>query len=155
MTSRTVVLAGSLPVEHLNLAAIAAEFGWSLEQADDLGTLANLDKCRNIVTVLFCPRGLDLSWDKALRSIVDATPGAFPILCHGFSETIDWPQAAEAGAFHSLSLPFSPDEVRQSLGFVSSAISRSAIIPIRKGPGTLKTAVRERVVHMHARAAGS
>src|ERR1700722_747445 len=136
MTSRTVVLAGNLPVEHLDLDALVAEFGWSLEEAGSLGCLAELNRCNNIVTVLFSPKGLDLPWDQALRSVLDAAPGALPILCHGFAEPIDWPQAADAGAFHSLLLPLNLQEVRQSLGFAWSAKSRSAIIPIRQGPKT-------------------
>lgn len=152
MTSRTVVLAGSLPVERLNLEGIVTEFGWSLREAGSLRCLAELNECHNIVTVLFCPASLGLPWDQALRSILDAAPGALPILCHGFSEAIDWPRAAEAGAFHSLLLPLNLQEVRQSLGFVWSAKSRSEVIPIRQGP---KKAGRDEPIEMHARAAGS
>lgn len=53
------------------------------------------------------------------------------MLCHGFAEMIDWPQVADAGAFHSLLLPFDVREVRQSLGFVWGAKRCSATMSIR------------------------
>jgi hypothetical protein len=56
-----------------------------------------------------------------VRAILDAAPGALPILCHGFADAIDWPQLVDAGVFHSLSFPFDLQEVRRSLGFVWSA----------------------------------
>lgn len=70
------------------------------------------------MAVLFNPTSLGLPWDEALRSVLNAFPKAFPILCHGFADNIDWPEVADAGAFHTLTMPFSVAEVRQSLGFV-------------------------------------
>ena len=129
MTQGTVVLAGRLPVEHLSLDVLA-EFGWSLKEVEGLGSLAELSQDNNVVTVLFSPKTLDLPWDEALRSILDAAPRTLPIICHGFAEVIEWPQVANAGAFHSLLLPFSSREVRQSLGFVWGAKCRPASDPI-------------------------
>jgi hypothetical protein len=121
MKRGTVVLAGNARINHPALDLLVAEFGWSLKRTENLGCLAELSATDSLVAVLFSPKDLDLSWDQALRSILDAAPGALPILCHGFAETIDWPQAAEAGAFHSLLVPFDLREVRQSLEFVRSA----------------------------------
>ncbi len=132
MTQGTVVLAGSLPVDRLNLDLLAAEFGWSVKEAACLRSVAELNADRNLVAVLFSPFSLALPWDQALRRVQDSAPGALPILCHGFAETIDWPLVAEAGAFHSLLLPFALGEVRRSLGFVWDAKCRSAVIPIRR-----------------------
>jgi DNA-binding NtrC family response regulator len=126
MTSRTVVLAGRLSVEHLALEALVAEFGWSLKEADGLRRLAELNESHTIAAVLFSPKSLELPWERAVRHILDAAPGALPVLCHGFAEKIDWPRAAHAGVFHSLLLPFKLQEVRQSLGFAWSAKRRSA-----------------------------
>lgn len=132
MAHRTVVLAGDFPVEHLALERLIGEFGWSFKEANSLRALAELNVRYNLVAVLFSPRNLDLRWDQALGSIINAAPRALPILCHRFGDAIDWPRVAEAGAFHSLLLPFNMREVRQSLGFVWAATCRSAIVPIRQ-----------------------
>lgn len=60
MTQGTVVLAGGLPVEHLCLDVLVAEFGWSLKEVEGLGSLAELNHDNNVVTVLFSPKTLDL-----------------------------------------------------------------------------------------------
>jgi hypothetical protein len=129
MTQGTVVLVGSLPVEHLTLDLLVAEFGWTLKQTSGLDGLVELNAGHNVVTALFSPRNLALPWDQALRAVLNAAPKALPVLCHGFADAIDWPQAAEAGGFHSLLLPFNVREVRQSLGFVLESKRRSAVIP--------------------------
>jgi hypothetical protein len=56
MAHGTVVLAGSLPVEHLALDLLVAEFGWSFKEADSLRCLAELNVDHNLVTVLFSRR---------------------------------------------------------------------------------------------------
>jgi hypothetical protein len=127
MKRGTVVLAGHVRSEAPSLDLLVAELGWSLQRADSLGCLAELNNTHNLVSVLFIPKVLNLPWDRALRSVLDVAPGALPILCHGFAETIDWPQAAEAGAFHSLLVPFDLREVRQSLEFVRCRTSLSAL----------------------------
>ncbi len=134
MTQGTVVLTGSLPVEQLALDVLVADFGWLLKEASSLRQVAELNADHNVVAVLFSPRNLGLPWDQALRGILDAAPGALPILCHGFADAIDWPQVAQAGVFHSLRWPFELGEVRQSLGFVWDAKARAAITPIPQEP---------------------
>ncbi len=143
MTNGTVVLAGSLPVEYLALDLLVPQFEWSLRECSNLRGVAELNTDHNLVAVLFNPRSLGLSWDRALHGVLNAAPGALPILCHAFSEAIDWPQVAEAGAFYSLLLPFAMDEVRRSLGFVSDAKSRSAVIPIRLHPAVHEPAQQD------------
>lgn len=81
------------------------------------------------MAVLFSPSSLGLPWDEALRSVLNAFPGAFPILCHGFADNIDWPEVADAGAFHSIPGPFGVAELRQSRGFVWGAKQSSK--PVR------------------------
>jgi hypothetical protein len=144
MPHGTVVLAGRLPVEHLKLHLLAAEFGWSIKQASSLCGVAELNADRNPVAVLFNPRDLALPWESALRGVLEAAPGALPILCHGFAETIDWPRAAEAGAFHSLHIPFALSEVRRSLGFVWEAKRRSVVIPINPRAAAQEQGQRDR-----------
>ena len=150
MTSGTVVLVGTLPVAHLALDLLVAKFGWSVENAPNLHCLTKLNRDRNVVAVLFSPLDLALSWEEALRSVSEAAPRARPILCHRFSDKIDWPQVAEAGAFHSLLLPFTVSEVRHSFGFIWSTKSTSAPIQMHRRSQTWKPAIKV----PQARAAG-
>lgn len=126
MSLGTVVLAGVLPVEHVALDVLVAEFGWSLREASSVDRVAELNAAHTVVAVLFSPHDLALPWDQALRAVMRSAPEALPILCHGFADAIDWPQLADAGVFHSLLLPFDMGEVRQSLGFVREAKLREA-----------------------------
>ena len=105
---------------------MVAEFGWSLKRAATLNDLAAVYRAttnagQDLVAVLFSPAALGLPWEQALRSVLRAAPGALPILCLGFTESIDSLQLADAGVFHSLRLPLDEREVRQSLGFVWNA----------------------------------
>jgi hypothetical protein len=128
MTRGTVVLVGTLPVEHLAVDLLVAKFGWSLEKTPNLHCLTKLNRDRNVVAALFNPLDLALPWEEALHSVLEAAPRALPILCHGFADGIDWPQVAEAGAFHSLLLPFRESEFRHTLGFISGAKRSSSPI---------------------------
>src|SRR5271165_2971165 len=143
-----VLIVGNLPVENLELGRFVAEFGWSLTEACSFSRVAELNATHNLVAVLFGPRNLALPWEQALGAVLDAAPTALPILCHGFREAIDWPQAARAGAFHTLLLPFNVREVRQSLGFVFDAKYRSALIR-RRQQQHRRTAV-DRPEHAHS-----
>ena len=136
MSHGTVILLGSLPIEHLVLDCLAAEFGLSFKEVDDLRNSKN--PIEDVVAVFFSLSGLGLSWDEALKSVLNAFPGAFPILCHGFADNIDWPKVADAGAFHSIPVPFGAAELRQSMGFVWGAKQSSK--PLRS-----KTAAKEPV----------
>ncbi len=125
------------------LGRLASEFGLSFQEIDSLQNFPNPPD--DVVAVLFSPSSLGLPWDEALRSVLKTFPRAFPILCHGFADHIDWPEVADAGAFHSIPVPFSEAELRQSLGFVwgakqaSKATSRSVAaeraLPSRVVPG--------------------
>ena len=130
MTRGTVVLVGTLPVEQLALDRLVAEFGWAIEMVPNLDCLDELNRQRNLVAVLFNPEDLTLRWEACLQSVLKAAPQALPILCHGFADRIHWPQVAEAGAFHSLLLPFRESEFRHTLGFISGAKKGSSSIHI-------------------------
>ncbi len=80
---------------------------------------------------------------KCIVLIEARAPGARPVLCHGFADNIDWPNAAKAGAFHSLLLPFRLSEVRHSLGFIWGARKCSAPIPMRH-----RSQWRKSVIHV-------
>jgi hypothetical protein len=147
MTQGTVVLAGVLPVEHVALDLLVAEFGWSLKEASSVARVAELNAEHSLVTVLFSPHDLGLPWNQALRGVLRAAPTALPILCHGFADAIDWPELAEAGVFHSLLLPFDLGEVRQSLGFVWEATRRAEAAT--RDLQELEKALKEDVVYEH------
>lgn len=125
MAHGIVVLVGGLRIERLALDGLVMEFGFSFKQVESLWDLRNLNLDHDLVAVLFSPANLGLRSDEALRSVLDAAPRALPILCHGFADHIDLPKLADAGAFHSLLMPFNLAEVRQSLGFVWGTKHRS------------------------------
>jgi len=142
MAKGTVVLLGSLPIERLVLDLFVSEFGFSFNEVASLQAVREINLHEDIAAVLFNPNSLGLEWEDALRSVVNAFPGAFPILCHGFADRIDWPKMADAGAFHSVPVPFSVAELRQSLGYVWGAQHRAK--PIR-----FRTAADERIPRAH------
>jgi hypothetical protein len=124
MARGTIVFLGGPQVETAALGDLVPEFGWALETAAGLDGLRELSAGRNLVAVLFDAHGLGLSWKHALALVQEAASPALPIPCHRLSDRVNWPELAEAGAFHALALPFDRSEVRQSLGFVSVAGSR-------------------------------
>ncbi len=115
------------------LADLAGEFGWSVDTATDFNGLKELRRNRNVVAILFDSRSLGLSVLQALESARAIAPQAQLIPCYRFSEVVNWPDLAEAGAFHALALPFDTREIRQSLGFVWSARLRKTanVVPMR------------------------
>jgi DNA-binding NtrC family response regulator len=152
MMHRSVVLVGNLPLEMAALNGLVQEFGWSLETAGDLTQLRNLLAVRNPVAIFLDANGLGLSWQVAVNSVLDIDSQALLILCHRFSDAVDWPKLAEAGAFHALALPFDQNEVRQSLAFVWSARVRRTdnILPMRRVQATAQgTQAREEVPSVH------
>ena len=150
MTRGTLVLLGNLAVERRQVDGLAVEFGWSVEAALNLDHLQQLSLDRNIVAVLLDVQDLCEAWMEVLESLQEVAPGALPIVCQRFSEQLPWPELAEAGAFHMLSLPICATELRQSLGFVWAAQRRHLANLIR-----LDRAPRERTaraLHPTARA---
>jgi DNA-binding NtrC family response regulator len=123
MANGTVVLLGSLCVDRPAMDHLASAFGYSVKEVPTLRHLGSLGE--DLVAVFFSPSAMGLECDEALQHILRTAPGALPILCHGFAENMDWARLMDAGAFHSLPMPFNPAEVRQTLGFVWSAKSRA------------------------------
>jgi DNA-binding NtrC family response regulator len=135
MTQPTVVLLGDLSIEMAAVSGSVREFGWSMEAAASLDQLRQLGRARSIVAVILDAKGLGLTLEQALRAAQKAAPNARLIACHRFSDRVDWPELAEAGAFHALAVPLDRDEVRQSLGFVWSArLRRSANVVSMPNP---------------------
>jgi len=130
MTNGTVVFLGSSGTQPLN--PLVQEFGWAFETSSSLDEFRNLNAIRSPVAILVDADSLGSSWRQALRSIREIDSQSLLIVCHRFSDNVDWSELAEAGAFHSLALPLDVSEVRQSLAFVWSARFRRAtkVLPI-------------------------
>jgi DNA-binding NtrC family response regulator len=122
MSNGIVVLLGSLRLDRPAMDHLVSVFGYSVQEVSTLRHLENLGD--TLVAVFFSPQAMGLECDEALQHVLTAAPGALPIVCHGFSETLDWPRLVDAGAFHSLPMPFSAAEIRQTLGFVWAAKSQ-------------------------------
>lgn len=133
MANGTVVLLGSLRVDRPAMDHLVSAFGYSLKEVLTLRHLGDLDD--DLVAVFFSPNAMGLECDDALQHVLRAAPSALPIVCHGFAENVDWPRLVDAGAFHSLPMPFSATEVRQTLGFVWGAKSRSESARSAAPPG--------------------
>jgi hypothetical protein len=96
--------------------------------AHDLGEIAGAQADRKTVAAFVHHDflGREYSWVEAIRRLRLTLPEVRVIACHGFAESIDWPELSDAGAFHALWLPLKENEVRQSLGFVWEAEKRLA-----------------------------
>jgi DNA-binding NtrC family response regulator len=121
MSTGTVVLLGNLNIDRAVFDGVAAEFGWSVIQTENLKFLKEISGRKEVVAVIFDATRLDLSWQDALERVLESSPRALPIACAGFSEVIPWSELSEAGAFHELRRPIEGGEVRTSLGFVWAA----------------------------------
>ena len=130
-----VVVLGNLPADLAVLDRLVVEFGWSLKKAANLAALRRPRGHRDTVAVLFEASMWGLAWHEVLKMVIDAAPGACPILCHRLSAMLDWPELSAAGAFHALTIPFRENEVRQSLGFVWAAKSRPRKVIQLREPG--------------------
>jgi hypothetical protein len=120
MHKKTIVLLGELSAERSFFVDLAWGFGWCVRVAATCDDLRDIGLEEDIVAVLFDTRDLG-PWKCALRTVTEAAPEALPVLCHAFSDLIEWPEMATAGVFHALRFPFDPGEVRQTFGFVSAA----------------------------------
>jgi DNA-binding NtrC family response regulator len=117
---KTVVLLGELSAERSFFVDLAWGFGWCVRVAVTCEELRNIGPEVDIVAVLFDTRDFR-SWRRALEMVTDAAPQAYPVVCHAFSDLIEWPEMARAGVFHALRFPFEPSEVRQTFAFVAAA----------------------------------
>lgn len=130
MSNGTIVVLGD--ISTIVVIRVAGQFGWEVAHVDSFEQLEQIKTQREIVAVLF--HANDATWRTALERVLDAASTALPIVCHRFSDNVDWPQLADAGAFHSVSLPLDDSELTQSLGFVCA----------RKGMKIDRTGIFER-----------
>jgi hypothetical protein len=141
MTDNIIVMPGQALFDLGAVHTVAGEFGWTVGIADDLREVAAAHAHQRTCAVLFHRDAFGSnSWLDAVRLLKSALPDARPFVCHGFSESTDWPALCDAGAFHSLWLPLKENEVRRSFGFLWEAEKRVAaatdrvpmIVPTRK-----------------------
>src|SRR5580658_6685335 len=94
MTDKIVVMPGSARLDLQALKAVAADFGWTVRVA------GNVRDAVSAQAVLFYrdALGSTCSWLDAVLRLRRELPDARLIVCHGLSETIDWPQLSDAGA---------------------------------------------------------
>lgn len=130
MYCETVALLGFASDECRGLDQLVGEFGWSVQYLSGLPQLRRLLSTEEVVAVLINAPALDLSWPEAVDALRTEARQALPVVCHACSEEIDWPALAEAGAFHTLLLPFHLGEVKQSLGFIAAARQRARALAI-------------------------
>jgi DNA-binding NtrC family response regulator len=121
MSQETVIVLGNLLTGLTAISSMAARYGWAVEPVSDLKRLAAAAADHPVVAVLLDAPSLGVTWLQAVESVRKIAPRALPIICHRFSEDIEWPELADAGAFHAVPVPFDVNEVRQSLGFVAAA----------------------------------
>jgi hypothetical protein len=131
MTGNIVVMPGSGQLDFQALQTVAAEFGWEVKVVSDLHEAAAAPGGWKTTAVLFHHDALGpaCSWIDAVRLLRSAVPEACLVACHDFSESIDWPELCDAGAFHAIAFPLKANEVRQSLGFISEAEKRLELHP--------------------------
>lgn len=108
------------------LRTAAREFGFAVEVARDLPEAMALAAAGEVGAVFFRQDAIaaELSWTETIGRLKTVFPDARLIACHGYAESIDWPELGDAGAFHVLGYPFRAAEVRQSLGFIMQAQER-------------------------------
>ena len=132
MTQRTVVLLSKSALNTAPLVRLVQEFGWTLEIAPALNEIRDGAAGRP-VAILCDAESLGLSWRDALRTIREIDSQALLIVCHRFSDVVNWSELADAGAFHALALPLDLGEVRQSLAFIWAAGLRDAAESLKAG----------------------
>ena len=138
MSTGTIVLLGNLNMDRGIFDSVAAEFGWSVMQTENLQFLKKISGRKEVVAVLFDATRIGLSWRDALERVLESSPRALPIASAGFSEIIPWAELGEAGAFHELRRPIEAGEVRTSLGFVWAAKRQDS--PLVRAVGSQTTA---------------
>ncbi len=133
MAQNLVVMPGPSPMDLSSLDTVAEEFGWKIVLVKDPDQVENIRVSHMPLAVLFHRDafGPGYSWSEAIRLLRRLVPGVSLVALQGFSETADWQELSEAGAFHSLWLPLKTNEVRQSLGFLVKAEPKSPVSPVR------------------------
>lgn len=120
-----VAMLGVQPADLSCANRIAAEFNWTIRTGYGVPFVAAAGTGAKLAAVLFHRQALGVdSWIEALSDLKSVLPTTPLIVCHGFSDSIDWPRLCEAGAFHRVHLPLDSNELRQSFGFVWQAARR-------------------------------
>lgn len=127
-TENVILMTRADKDRHTILHTLAADFGWTVKVTSDLSAVTAAQANCMTAAVFFCHDALGPGYSRqeTIRLLRAALPQARLVVCHGFSETIDWPELSDAGAFHELWLPLQENEVRLCLGFVREDQKRIA-----------------------------
>lgn len=125
MSDHIIVTSGLVRIDPDTMRSVAQEFGWTVKSAHYMAE-ASQNVTSDTAAIFFhrTALGIDCTLLDAVRDVRSAFPEIPSIVCHGFSEPIDWPSLCAAGAFHAVWLPLKESEVRKSLGFVSAVRRR-------------------------------
>jgi hypothetical protein len=146
MTDNLIVLPGTARFDLQTLRPVAEEFGWDVKTVHDLSNVAATAN-DGTSALLFHYSAIGTStWVEAVRTVKAILPETSLVVCHGFSEPVDWPALCDAGAFHALWLPLKENEVRKSFGFVLQNRQRleNKSLPSAFPSGRSRTAHRAR-----------
>jgi hypothetical protein len=124
MTDNLIVLPGIARFDLQTLRPVAEEFGWDVKTVYGLNNAAATANDRTAALLFHCSAIGTPTWIEAVRTVKAMLPEISLVVCHGFSEPVDWPALCEAGAFHALWLPLKENEVRKSFGFVLQSRQR-------------------------------
>ena len=124
--SSRIVICGQSQHEAVRWAALAAEFGFELEFVPDISALCEIPNAHTISSV-FVNFAEHADSAAALSSqIRQFVPNARLILAKPMASSLTPSDLIDTGVFHSLSHPIHPGEMRQSLGFLWSALQQDA-----------------------------
>jgi hypothetical protein len=131
-----VVICGETQYDVARWTALAVEFNFDLEFIPEISNLAELSEPHGVSSVV-------IRLDESGRNAADATnhirtlaPNARVILSRPMASHISSADLNEAGVFHSIRQPMHASEMRQSLGFLWSALNQDAANKKEAGPAT-------------------
>jgi hypothetical protein len=121
-----VAIPGPIKMDVTLLSGLTSEFGWKLRIVDRIADVRASGPDR-AAAILFHNEALKCPWLEAVGRLRRAAPLARLVACHGFADGVEWAELRNAGVFHTLWLPFTESELRQSLGFIWQAEQRAAV----------------------------
>jgi hypothetical protein len=120
-----VVFLGDFQNDRLLLDEVDGHLGWRFCQVPTSEALANLIPPLSSVTAVYLDQVSEKNLAEELSAIRNCVPEARIVVCYPLRSPVMAEELVSAGAFHSLPKPLHMGELKQSLGFVWEACSRS------------------------------
>lgn len=117
----TLILLGQFPDDRPVIDAVAAEFGWQTAAAADQRQLEQLRQSGPVVGTLV---DMATCGNAASLSAACGSGSMRAVLCTSAAARMRADELEKLRAFDALLLPLQRDELRQSLGFLASALRR-------------------------------